>query len=99
MLAGIAAKVNLIPFNPFPGAEFQTSSTAVMAKFQQHLRRAALVTTIRTPRGQNIAAACGQLAGEVLSKVNRLGHITHKLRKIPIIQPGKSVASYTWNEG
>lgn len=98
LLTGMSAKVNLIPFNPFPGAEFQTSPAAVIAKFQQHLKRAGLVTTIRTPRGGNIAAACGQLAGEVSSKVKRLSHITHKLRKIPIIPSTSTAVNDTWNE-
>ncbi|MSP66904.1 MAG: 23S rRNA (adenine(2503)-C(2))-methyltransferase RlmN [Alphaproteobacteria bacterium] len=61
LLAGIPAKVNLIPFNPWPGAPFECSSAAVITAFADHLSAANLSAPVRTPRGRDILAACGQL--------------------------------------
>jgi 23S rRNA (adenine2503-C2)-methyltransferase len=57
--------VNLIPFNPFAGSGLQRSTPARVQAFAEILREAGLVTTVRKTRGDDIAAACGQLAGEV----------------------------------
>lgn len=65
MLRNRPAKVNLIPFNPFPGAGFDCSPAPVIERFMRILRDNAIVATIRRPRGDDIAAACGQLAGRV----------------------------------
>ncbi len=74
LLKGNAAKVNLIPFNPFPGTEFQRSSADTIRMFQSRLRQRGLVATTRKTRGDDINAACGQLAGKVSDRVtNRLG--------------------------
>ena len=62
LLRGIRAKVNLIPFNPFPGAGFSSSSAAVILRFQERLLAAGVHATIRHSRGSDIQAACGQLA-------------------------------------
>jgi 23S rRNA (adenine2503-C2)-methyltransferase len=59
------AKVNLIPFNDFPGSRFRCSTQAAMDAFWQTLNAAGVVATFRRPRGDDIAAACGQLAGRV----------------------------------
>ena len=68
------AKVNLIPFNPFPGTEFKRSSVDTVQHFQNRLRQRGIVATTRRTRGDDIDAACGQLAGEVTNRVrNRLG--------------------------
>ncbi len=68
------AKVNLIPFNPFPGTEFKRSSAETIRHFQERLRNRGLVATTRKTRGDDIDAACGQLAGKVSDRVkNRLG--------------------------
>ncbi len=64
LLAPLRAKVNLIFFNPFPGAQFQPSSRAVVERFQSVLFRNNLTATIRESRGRDIAAACGQLRVE-----------------------------------
>ena len=61
LLLGKAAKINLIPFNPFPGNEFRRSPTATIQAFQNRLRRRGLVVTTRKTRGDDIDAACGQL--------------------------------------
>lgn len=63
LIAGIPARVNLIPWNPFPGAPFQPSSRASILAYQSILKRAGIMTTIRESRGQDIGAACGLLAG------------------------------------
>ena len=74
LLAGKPAKVNLIPFNPFPGTEFKRSSADTIHHFQDRLRQLGLVATTRRTRGDDIDAACGQLAGKVADRVkNRLG--------------------------
>ena len=62
LLHGLRAKVNLIPFNPFPGAAFEPSPRARVLRFQAILREHHLNATIRESRGQDIQAACGQLA-------------------------------------
>jgi 23S rRNA (adenine2503-C2)-methyltransferase len=71
ILKGIPNKVNLIPFNPFPGTNYQCSSRNQIVKFQKYLMQQGLVTTIRKTRGDDIVAACGQLAGEVQDKTRR----------------------------
>jgi len=73
-LRGKPAKVNLIPFNPFKGNEFERSSAKTIEGFQNRLREHGLVTTTRKTRGDDIDAACGQLAGKVRDRVrSRLG--------------------------
>lgn len=68
------AKVNLIPFNPFPGTEFKRSSRDTIRHFQERLRKRGLVATTRKTRGDDINAACGQLAGKVSDRIKkRLG--------------------------
>ncbi|MGB5739057.1 MAG: 23S rRNA (adenine(2503)-C(2))-methyltransferase RlmN [Woeseia sp.] len=69
LLAGKPAKVNLIPFNPFPGSDFQRSARATIEYFQNRLRARGLVATTRKTRGDDIDAACGQLAGKVRDRV------------------------------
>jgi 23S rRNA (adenine2503-C2)-methyltransferase len=69
LLAGRPAKVNLIPFNPFAGNEFQRSRSATIREFQDRLRQRGLVATTRKTRGDDIDAACGQLAGKVSDRV------------------------------
>jgi len=62
LLRGIRSKVNLIPFNPFPDTSLAPSAAAVIGEFQQILLAAGVNATVRTGRGQDIQAACGQLA-------------------------------------
>ena len=74
LLKNRPAKVNLIPFNPFPGTDFKRSSVDTIRHFQKRLRDRGLVATTRKTRGEDINAACGQLAGKVSDRVkNRLG--------------------------
>jgi 23S rRNA (adenine2503-C2)-methyltransferase len=77
LLDGKPAKVNLIPFNPFPETRFERSAADTINQFQERLRRAKLVTTTRRTRGDDIDAACGQLAGRVSDRIQkRLGDKT-----------------------
>jgi len=69
LLDGHPAKVNLIPFNPFAGNEYERSSADTVANFQNRLRRRGIVATTRKTRGDDIDAACGQLAGKVKDRV------------------------------
>lgn len=71
LLKNKPAKVNLIPFNPFPGTEFKRSSVDTIRHFQDRLRQRGLVATIRKTRGDDIDAACGQLAGKVSSRIKK----------------------------
>jgi 23S rRNA (adenine2503-C2)-methyltransferase len=64
LLKGFRAKINLIPINPHPDLPFSPPPEARVLEFQDILRRADYTVLIREPRGQDIAAACGQLAGE-----------------------------------
>ncbi len=61
LIRGIPAKINLIPFNPWEGAPFECSDPAAIAAFGEIVMRAGYVTPVRTPRGRDISAACGQL--------------------------------------
>jgi 23S rRNA (adenine2503-C2)-methyltransferase len=71
LVRDVPCKFNLIPFNPFPGTEFAVSPRERIVAFQRRLMDAGLVTTIRRTRGDDIDAACGQLAGRVRNRVLR----------------------------
>jgi 23S rRNA (adenine2503-C2)-methyltransferase len=71
LLADVPAKVNLIPFNPFPRAGFVRSSADRIHRFNERLNAAELLTTTRKTRGDDIDAACGQLAGQVEDRTRR----------------------------
>src|SRR5579862_2347713 len=74
LLRGKAAKVNLIPFNPFPGTGYRRSSAAAIQRFRDELLQRGVLATIRRTRGDDIDAACGQLAGRVIDRTTvRLG--------------------------
>ena len=61
LIKGIPAKVNMIPFNPWPGSAFECSELETIKKFARVVEKAGYVATVRTPRGRDILAACGQL--------------------------------------
>jgi 23S rRNA (adenine2503-C2)-methyltransferase len=73
----VPCKFNLIPFNPFPGTEFRTSPRSRILAFQRVLQDAGAVATIRKTRGEDIDAACGQLAGQVQDRTKRRLHRIH----------------------
>lgn len=64
LLKGIPSKINLIPFNPWPGSDFECSSATRIAAFQTIIQDAGLSAPVRTTRGEDILAACGQLKSE-----------------------------------
>ena len=68
--AGIACKFNLIPFNPFPASGLKRSSNERVSAFARVLQEGGLIATVRKTRGDDIDAACGQLAGEVQDRTN-----------------------------
>ena len=70
-VSDVPCKINLIPFNPFPGVDYQRSSPEAIARFRDVLMQAGLVATVRKTRGDDIAAACGQLAGRVQDRTRR----------------------------
>jgi 23S rRNA (adenine2503-C2)-methyltransferase len=71
LLKDIPVKINLIPFNPFSLSDYRRVKPHVMKEFQDILIKRGYTTTIRTTRGDDIAAACGQLAGEVNDRTRR----------------------------
>jgi 23S rRNA (adenine2503-C2)-methyltransferase len=64
LLAGIPAKINLIPFNPWPGSRFECSDWETIERFAEVVNKAGYASPVRTPRGRDILAACGQLRSE-----------------------------------
>jgi 23S rRNA (adenine2503-C2)-methyltransferase len=71
LVGGLPCKVNLIPFNPFPGAGYERSSPQAIEKFRRILMQRGIITITRRTRGEDIDAACGQLAGEVEDRSKR----------------------------
>jgi 23S rRNA (adenine2503-C2)-methyltransferase len=80
LLKSVPSKVNLIPFNPFPDSGFETTEMDRVKRFQQVLLDAGFIATIRRTRGDDIDAACGQLAGQV---VNRMKKKTVRIHSYP----------------
>ena len=71
LVRDVPCKFNLIPFNPFPKTQYQRSKPDAIQRFRDVLMQADIVTTTRKTRGDDIAAACGQLAGQVQDKTKR----------------------------
>lgn len=71
LLRRLPSKLNLIPFNPFPGTRFRCSTEARIREFQEIVMAGGLIATVRKTRGDDIDAACGQLAGKVLDRTRR----------------------------
>ena len=71
LLKGLSVMVNLIPFNPFPGSGYKTSSPEAVKRFQTKLHDAGVTTVVRKKRGADIDAACGQLVGKVADRSRR----------------------------
>jgi 23S rRNA (adenine2503-C2)-methyltransferase len=77
LVRDVPCKFNLIPFNPFPQTEFSTSPRVRILAFQKVLQAAGFVATVRRTRGDDIDAACGQLAGQVQDRTKRRLHRIH----------------------
>jgi 23S rRNA (adenine2503-C2)-methyltransferase len=74
LLRGHDAKVNLIPFNTFPGTKYRRSPSEAICRFRDLLVQGGVMATVRRTRGDEIDAACGQLRGQVMDRTQvRLG--------------------------
>ncbi len=82
-LRGLNSKINLIPFNPFPASGLQCSDRSTVTAFAERLLAAGFVTTVRKTRGDDIDAACGQLAGDVKDRTQAQARM-QALREQPI---------------
>ena len=71
LVKGVSCKFNLIPFNPFADSDLKKPEAATVKAFQDYLMGQGIVTTIRKTRGDDIDAACGQLAGSIKDKTRR----------------------------
>jgi 23S rRNA (adenine2503-C2)-methyltransferase len=74
-----AAKVNLIPFNPFPGTRFERPDEQAIRAFQKKLNDAGMIAPVRRTRGDDIDAACGQLKGQVADRTRRSAEFRKRL--------------------
>ena len=81
----LPCKLNLIPFNPFPASGLTRSPRERVLAFAQVLQDAGLVTTVRKTRGDDIDAACGQLAGEVQDRTNAAERLALRRQVIPLV--------------
>ncbi|MCK9539578.1 23S rRNA (adenine(2503)-C(2))-methyltransferase RlmN [Dokdonella sp.] len=81
LMRRLPAKVNLIPFNPFFGTEFERSDEVVIRQFQKILLDADVLTMVRRTRGDDIDAACGQLKGQVVDRTRRQAEFRRKLEE------------------
>ncbi len=84
----VPCKINLIPFNPFPASGLLRSSRERVLAFAKVLQDAGIVTTVRKTRGDDIAAACGQLAGEVQDRTDAQRRLTRPVIRIEAVPSG-----------
>ncbi len=84
----VPCKFNLIPFNPFPASGLKRSPRERVVAFAQVLQDAGIVTTVRKTRGDDIDAACGQLAGEVQDRTHARERLARQRQVIPIVTAG-----------
>jgi len=86
LLKELPCKINLIPFNPFPGSDYKRVTNTALNRFRDILQGEGYTVTVRTTRGDDIAAACGQLAGEVNDKTKRQQRYKNKLatEEVPV---------------
>jgi len=71
ILRTVPSKLNLIPFNPFPGTRYRCSPADRITRFQHIVMQGGLIATVRKTRGEDIDAACGQLVGKVIDRTRR----------------------------
>jgi 23S rRNA (adenine2503-C2)-methyltransferase len=86
LLKDLPCKINLIPFNPFPGSDYKRVTNTALNRFRDILQGEGYTVTVRTTRGDDIAAACGQLAGDVNDRTKRQQRYKNKLaaEEVPI---------------
>lgn len=82
LMRRLPSKVNLIPFNPYPGARYERPDEADISAFQKVLNQADLVAPVRRTRGDDIDAACGQLKGQVVDRTRRQAQFREQLREV-----------------
>jgi 23S rRNA (adenine2503-C2)-methyltransferase len=85
VVKNIPCKLNLIPFNTFENTGYERSTTEAISNFRDVLMQAGIITTVRKTRGDDIAAACGQLAGQVNDKTQRTRVKTSRLNQTVIV--------------
>jgi 23S rRNA (adenine2503-C2)-methyltransferase len=83
LLRRLPSKLNLIPFNPFPGTRYRCSPEARIREFQSIVMEGGLIATVRKTRGEDIDAACGQLVGRVLDRTRRSRTIREQAQGVP----------------
>jgi 23S rRNA (adenine2503-C2)-methyltransferase len=81
LMRRLPSKVNLIPFNPFPGTRYERSSADAIEAFRRILNEAGVIATVRRTRGDDIDAACGQLKGQVMDRTRRSAEFRKQLEK------------------
>ncbi len=84
VLKAVPCKLNLIPFNPFPGSDYQRSKRPSIDAFQAIMQKSGIVTTVRTTRGDDIDAACGQLVGQVQDRTRRSQKHAQQIKVFPV---------------
>lgn len=94
----LPCKINLIPFNPFPESGLTCSTPAVVKVFAEILSHAGLITTVRKTRGDDIDAACGQLAGEVQDRTHARQRLIQLVRSVEVSPVSKSPVLMTSSE-
>ena len=92
LLANVPGKVNLIPFNCFPGTNYVSSSEKVIEIFQQRLMDAGLNTRVRRRRGDDVSAACGQLVGNFPDRTGR----HERWLRTGVLVPEQKVSGIIW---
>ena len=90
LIQQVPGKVNLIPFNSFEGIDYKRSSNMRINRFKMELNNAGIIATVRKTRGDDIEAACGQLAGSVMDRTKRSERFRQKLDEKRTIKAGES---------
>ena len=83
LMEGIPAKINLIPFNPWPGSPYECSEKKQIEEFAKIVLKAGYPSPVRTPRGDDILAACGQLKSASVKERNKKSKYNERLQEIP----------------
>ena len=83
LMEGIPAKINLIPFNPWPGSPYECSEKNQIEEFAKIVLKAGYPSPVRTPRGDDILAACGQLKSASVNERNKKSRYNERLQEIP----------------
>jgi len=91
LLRTVPCKLNLIPFNPFPGTRYQRSADERIARFQKIVLDGDIVATVRRTRGDDIDAACGQLVGRVMDRTRRQVRHRARLESLGMAEAGGSL--------